>query len=293
MNYTTLFPKILKSLPDISKDDLCYKYQKNSDNYNTNLKIYMPSGKKMLLWFVKYDNNLYSLLIELDNHTLKPVNVYFKYISFKRELTMKSGTIFWVTQVNNQLSINKIIYLYGNKYENRMIMRHMNEIKYVLDEKINQTSNTGLFLELRMPVMSNDKNYVYVATSLNYNVYNILSINNYSINLNEYSAVFDIYCVNHKRDHYKLTLGDQEYCSAYVNDLKTSSFLKKIFKINHQNYKSIEISDDESEESEIETTRVLCVYISSVRKWKPVKEVKHKKVDSTNRIKSIENKKYN
>jgi hypothetical protein len=293
MNYTTLFPKILKNLPTITQNDLCYKYEKTNDNYNTNLKVYMPSGKKMLLWFVKYDNQMYSLLIDLDNKTQKVVQVYFKYIPFKRELTNKVGSLFWVTQTQNHLCMNKILYLCGEKYDKKKVMQHMNDIKYILEEKLNQIKNSDLFVGLKMPVMSNDQNYVFMACSLNYPVYNILSINNFSVNLNEYSAVFDMVCVNHKKDNYKLYIGEHEYCSAFVNDLKTSSFLKKIFKISHGNYRSIEISDDEDEDHSVEQTRVLCVYISSLNKWKPMKEVKHKKLDTFKHIKSIENKKYN
>jgi hypothetical protein len=293
MNYSTLFPNILKKMPDIKDKDLCYNYEKN----NT-LKLYMPSGKKMILWFIKHDNKLYSLLIDMEHNK----RVYFKYIPFKCELTNGCGSIFWVTQIKNQLCLNKILYLYGNKYEKKRIIEHMNEIKYILDDKINYNSNTNLFMELKMPVMSNDKNYIYVACSLTYAVYNILTTNNYSISLKEYSAVFDIICLDYKKDNYKLYINDKEYCSAFVNDMKTSHFLKEIFKTPYKNYKKIELSDDENDENDENeeneknneiNKRVLCVYIPNLCKWKPIKEVKYKNIDNIKRIKYIENKKYN
>ena len=50
MNYSTLFPEMVKSLPKFEEKDMCYHYQqKNNDNKN--MKVYIPSGKKILLWF--------------------------------------------------------------------------------------------------------------------------------------------------------------------------------------------------------------------------------------------------
>ena len=61
MNYTNLFPEMLKQLPVVRKQDVCYHYQRrenhnNDNNKNNKLKLFLPYGKKMLLWFVNYDS---------------------------------------------------------------------------------------------------------------------------------------------------------------------------------------------------------------------------------------------
>ncbi len=45
MNYSTLFPELLKQVPSIKEQDMCYHYQKQN-NDNTNVHIFWPSGKK-------------------------------------------------------------------------------------------------------------------------------------------------------------------------------------------------------------------------------------------------------
>lgn len=298
MNYSVLFPKITTLLPQINENDLCYNYMKNS-NYN-NMKIYMPSGRKLMLWFVKYDGNCYCLLIDNFSQNVKN-KIHFKYMSFKRELTNGVGTILWVTNVDDQYCVNKILYYMGEKYTKKNILENMKDIKFIMDFYLNQPHD-DIFMKLRLPVMSHDPNYVYIASSLNYRIYNILSSNNYSILLNEYFAQFQINVQHYKRDIYKLSCLNnneiKEYDNAYVNDMKTSNFLKNVFRIKHYNYKEIELSDDEEDkivdtdkyEEKLKTKNMIitCIYIPHMNKWKPYKVANNNRIDTYKKIKYIE-----
>ena len=82
--------------------------------------------------------------------------------------------------------------------------------------------------------------------------------------------------------------------NAYVNDLKTSVFLKKLFQPSQKNYQNIEFSDDEGEhEKRVAHTsfRISCVYLPRQKAWKPYKIVRGR-IDFVSKIKFIENKKY-
>ena len=260
MNYTTLFPNLLQRLPKIDFKDVCYNYQK-SNNYNKTTKIYLPAGKKLLLWFLKYKKQTYSILIEVNERENKMNKCSFQYLSFKPELTNGCGTIFWCTKINNELSLNKIIYYMGNKYKKQLILDNINDIKYLLENYINNIKHSTL-LQLKIPIISNFQNYIYEASCLNYNVYQILTSNNYTINMNSYLANFKVVVVNHLKDIYELHCYNHDnelikYNGAFINDIKTSQFLKNIFNIKHNHYKEIELSDDEDSVQTNETKEMI------------------------------------
>ena len=115
MNYSTLFPEMLKQVPRIKREDMCYHYQ-YQDNDNNHTKLYIPSGKRLLLWFLNFNEKNYSVILEFNDKTEKIEQCYFQYMSFKPELTEGCGTLLWCTKINKQFCLNKIIYWMGNKY---------------------------------------------------------------------------------------------------------------------------------------------------------------------------------
>ena len=298
MNYTTLFPNLIKLSPEIKSDDLCYNYQK-SNNYNKNLNVYLPQGKKLILWFLKYDNKPYSILMEINEKNNKIEKCYFQYTCFKEELTNGCGTLLWCTKIDNELSLNKIIYYMGEKYKKKLILDNLNDIKYMLDNYTKNIKNSE-FIQFKIPIISSNKNFVNEASCLNYNVYSIISQNNFIIPFHNFMCNFSVTVIDHLKDIYGLSCINHDklefYSNAFINDFKTSRFLKELFKIKNKNYTEIEFSDNEEEDNidddNYEDIIISCIYIPDLKKWKPYKKCYKKYIDNYKKIKYIENKKY-
>ena len=302
MNYSTLFPQLLKQLPPVQEKDMCYHYQKknndNKNNDNKNTYFFLPEGKKMLLWFLKYDNNKYSILLEYDNYQKCFKKCFFQYLSFKDELTNGYGTIISCTRLKNEICMQKIVYLMGKKYEKYTIFDNMYDLKDILEKYIHQI-NEKHFMALKLPIMYNHLNLILQASNSPYNVYSIMKTNHYHIYMREFCADFTIIPVNIKRDTYQLWCIRHDklvyYKNAYVNDYKTSLWLKQLFLKNPIYYKNIEFSDDEEEEPSeqihVKEFIIQCIFIPSLKKWKPYKKTKNNN-SNISKIKFIENKKY-
>ena len=295
MNYSVLFPKMLKQLPTINENDMCYHYKKNH-NDNNNIHIFCPQGKKYILWFLKYNTNNYSIIMEYDTKKKQIHKCYFQYLSFKEELTNGNGTLIWCSRQQKELILQKIIYWMGDKYTKPKCFDHMYDLKIMLEKYINPIYN-GSFLNLKLPYMSNSSNFLLEASGLQYHVYSILKSTNYQIRLSEYMAVFSVFPIDVKKDIYELRCLKKGqiniYENAYINDIKTSQFLKQIFCKNPISYTHIEFSDNEEENYDNipEYVKIQCIYIPRINKWKPYKKSLYP-VDEYSKIKNIENKKY-
>lgn len=305
MNYSTLFPKILNNLPKYNYDDLTYQYNGQNKEKRTNprMNIYIPQGRKCFLWFLKYDNKDYSLIIEFDKGKVHSNKTRFRYMSFREELTKNSGTLLYGTYINNEFCAEKIIYYMGEKYNKKDIMTHMNMLKNIIETKTKRL-NSDEFMNICLPFMNCSYNFLFDATNLAYPVYEIKHCDNRTHKLHNYTATFQIKCDNEYRDIYDLYYysnnGNKKYDTAYVNDFKMSNIIRKKFNKKLKNYVEIEYSDDESEDDDenksIETEEkvfyIKCVYVHHNRKWKPYKFVNGNYVDPYDKIKEIENKKY-
>ena len=294
MNYSILFKNILKKIPPINKTDFLYNYQRNNykEKNDKNTNVYMPSGKKMILWFLKYDNNYYSLLLEVDNN-IKITKCHFQYLSFKEILTNGCGTLLWVTKLNNQLSLNKIIYYQGEKYKKNLIKYHMYDIKYLLEQYICNIKNS-IFIQLKIPYISNNEDYLHEISVLHYNVYNVINFsNNYNYFIKPITSVFKLIEINSNNDIYHLYCKKNNdivyYDTALVNDTNTSNNIKNNLNIKYKNYVDVEYSDDESYENKLnkednsdddvvnyKSALYNCIYIPKKNKWKPYKKADHK-----------------
>lgn len=291
MNYSILFKNILKKIPPINKTDFLYNYQRNNykEKNDKNTNVYMPSGKKMILWFLKYDNNYYSLLLEVDNN-IKITKCHFQYLSFKEILTNGCGTLLWVTKLNNQLSLNKIIYYQGEKYKKKIIKYHMYDIKYLLEQYIYNIKNS-IFIQLKIPYISNNEDYLHEISVLHYNVYNVINFsNNYNYFIKPITSVFKLIEINSNNDIYHLYCKKNNdivyYDTALVNDTNTSNNIKNNLNIKYKNFVDVEYSDDESYENKednsdddvvnYKSALYNCIYIPKKNKWKPYKKADHK-----------------
>ena len=308
MNYSILYPNIMKIIPKIEPDKLKYYYDPNY-NVNKKINIYIPYGKKYLIWFTKYNGNNYSFLIELKKNIIK--NIKFIYSSFCEELTNGNGTIIYGTVINNNFCCEKLIYFMGNEYNEKYIMKHIDKMKYIIEYYFHELKGDH-FLNLYIPFISiNQINIIQEACNLSYRVYEIKQNNNSSIKINNYSCNFKIKVYDELRDIYELYYYQngtyKKYYNAYINDLKTSSYLRNKFNSKLKTYENIELSDDEDNDDnddnddnnnnnkEIETNVnkeyiITCVYIPNLKKWKPYFFVNNSKVDNYQTIKIIENK---
>tara|TARA_Y100000389_G_scaffold199532_1_gene238092 strand:+ start:232 stop:1188 length:957 start_codon:yes stop_codon:yes gene_type:complete len=300
MNYSILFKNILKKMPPINKTDFLYNYQRSNykEKNDKNTNVYMPSGKKMILWFLKYDNNYYSVLLDIDNN-IKITKCHFQYLSFKEILTNGCGTLLWVTKLNNQLSLNKIIYYQGEKYKKNLIKSHMYDIKYLLEQYIYNIRNS-IFMQLKIPYMSNNPDYLHEISCLDYNVYSVINFsNNYNHFIKPITSVFKLIEINSDNDIYHLYCKNNNnnivyYDTALVNDTNTSMTIKKNLNIKYKNYLDVEYSDDEFDDLDRTAKKNIqnddnvdeiinyksclynCIYIPKKNKWKPYKKADQK-----------------
>jgi len=298
MNYTNLFPELLKQLPIVRKEDVCYHYQRRQPNNDNKTKLFLPYGKKLLLWFLTYDRKRYSIAMEYDEHHECVKKCFFHYLSFKPELCQGCGTLIWCTRMKDQFCLNKIIYLKGEKYHKPLWTSHMIELKYLLENYIHNM-HYGSFCSLGLPIITNTKSsscLLLQATSLCYEVYCILSTTNYRTTLREYMANFRVIPIDIKRDIYDLECkndnnGYKIYGRALVNDFKTSLFLKQLFRDKRRHYKEIEYSDDEEDKVEVVIQPMIlsCVYIPKMKMWKPYKTSRDY-LDMNKKIMQIEKK---
>ena len=289
MNYTNLFPKLLKNIPRLPSNAFCYdcinltNYNKKSQNINNlnNLRCFIPSGKRLILWFLKHDSNYYSVLLEYQSS--KIVKCHFKYISFDKILTSGIGTMIWVTQVGQELVLNKLIYLKGKYYKPKLIGEQMEELRFLLENRINNLYHSSL-MQLKLPVISNTTSVLSFASNLNYSVYNIVSLkNNYNIHINNFMAVFWISCNEHIKDCYSLFYKNKDgkmthHQTALVNTPQSSNFLKRVLNIKYKKYENIEMSDEEESDNHYNSLNgiyVHCLYDKNHKRWKPYKICKN------------------
>lgn len=300
MNYTNLFPEVLKKIPSLPKNSFCYdsiedsNYNKNQKN--NNFRAFIPSGKRQILWFLKHGTNYYSILLEYQNS--KNIKCHFKYIAFDKILASGLGTMMWVTQIGSELSLNKIIYLKGKIFNLKRCGDHMEKIRYLIENYINNLTHSS-FIQLRIPAIHDSRSVLSFVGNLDYQIYNVVSLsNNYNIYIKNYYALFCVSCSDSLNDCYKLYCKDKNgeikyYQNALVNNLNCSRMLKKIFKIKHIQYENIECSDSESDGDDniinIETNYIYCLFDKNHKRWKPYKLCKDKcELSNINKIKTLE-----
>ena len=236
----------MKKVPKLPQNSFCYDCINNTnDNKTNNLnknRCFIPSGKRQILWFLKYDSNYYSVLLEYQSS--KIVRCHFKYIAFNKLLTCGNGTMIWVTQIGRELTLNKIIFFKGKPCKLKSAGEQMEQLRFLLENYINNIYHSS-FIQLKLPVISNTNSVLSFTSNLKYLVYNVISFeNNYSIHINNFLGVFWLTCIDSMNDCYSLFCKDKKgniihYQNALVNNLHTSKFLKNILNIKHIIYEEI------------------------------------------------------
>ena len=315
MNYNNLFPRLLKNIPKLPSNSFCYDCKniandnKNSNKHADNVRCFIPSGKRLVLWFLKHDSNYYSILLEYQNS--KILKCHFKYIPFQKTLASGHGTMVWVTQIGRELTLNKMIYLKGKYCNLKTVGEHMDELRFLLDNYIHNISHSSL-IQLKLPVISNSNSVLSFVGNLNYLVYNVVSMkNNYNVHVNNFLGVFKLSCIDSMNDCYSLVCKDKNgklfhYQNALINNAESSIFVKKILKIKHKTFEDIENSDSDSDYNEqhlseddkslnasnkVKSIIMYCIYDRNYQKWKPYKVCRRDSLlDNISKIKTLEEK---
>jgi len=252
-------------------------------NYITsNTSIFIPNGPKYLATFKEEDNKPLCILYDIENKIHKPI-----YVSFDPILTL--GTVLYGTLIDHTFICENINF-YKNKKINEGMQKSYKLIEHILNHYIKFSYINGIY-NFKLPYMTSEEP-IFKASELNYNIYGIVQLRpkpflyklsnlfgNFIIYKRpELNDVYGLYVMYDKKEYY--------YCNAFVNDIKTSYLLRKLFK-NKKNYKNIEYSDDEEEElKHIDKEYITCLYLPSYKRWKPYKYNNRKLVDTYKKIKS-------
>jgi hypothetical protein len=250
---------------------------------NSTTNIFIPTGPKYTATFTEENNKPLCILYDIEHKIHKPI-----YVSFDPILTL--GTILYGTVLDNTFICENIIQ-YKNKKINEGMKSAYELIEHLLNHYIKCSKIKGVY-NFKLPYMTNNEP-IFAATELNYNVYGIVQLRpkphlyklsklfgNFIVYKNmELNDVYHLYVMNDNKEYY--------YCNAFINDIKTSYLLRKLFK-NKKNYMNIEYSDEEESniEKEIEKEYITCIYLPTYKKWKPYKYNNRKCVDTYKKIKS-------
>jgi len=218
------------------------------------LSLMIPKGPKFFASFTYLNNKPICYLID------KTGKREHKYVSFREELSM--GTLLYGTLISNYF-VCEHVYLFKNE-----------KVKDTLDVQkeilgmIKDSEYLGS-ISFKLPHMAINS-FFLECSNLPYPVYGIVQnkkmlilqnmICGFQIKKCEGEDIYKLYGLEEKEMVY--------HSNALVNDFKTSHFLKSLFYKKKANYKSIEFSDSENEESERDIF-VGCLYIPEFKKWKP------------------------
>ena len=219
------------------------------------MSLFIPKGPKFFALFT-YTNDKPSCYI-IDNSGRKE----HRYVSFREELSM--GTLLYGTLVSNCFVCEHVCL-----FKNEKVPDTMDMIKSIL--AMTQESNYLGSISFKLPYMAKSS-LLLECSNLPYPVYGIVQkkrililqniICGFKIKKCEGEDIYQLHALNDDGTY-------AYYSNALVNDFKTSHFLKTLFYKRKANYKSVEFSDEEDEE----TTRdifVGCLFISEFKKWKP------------------------
>lgn len=253
------------------------------NSFTAQTSILIPSGSKYLATFKEEKNKPLCILYDIERKIHKHV-----YVAFHPILTI--GTVLYGTLVGD-VFVAERLNVYKNKPIKVNIQRSYEMIQHILNHYIHTSTAKGV-IQFKLPFMTN-KEPLFVASSMNYHVYGIQQVlpRPSFFKLSTFFGHFIIEKHHELSEVYPLyVLQDNQrylYCNAYVNDIKTNYLIRKIFNIK-KNYKTIEYSDDESDPSETTVSEqyVICIYLPTLKKWKPYTFNRNKKVDTFKKIAS-------
>jgi hypothetical protein len=253
--------ELSKSFPKIHIET----FQKTS-MLSPGISVLIPKGPKAFAWFTYLEKRpiCIFLLVE-DNEIQKATHVY---VSFKEHLSL--GTILYGTLLKNQFILENLYYEKGEKvmlsYSDKL-----NRMKDILGDI--QKCEFKESVQFYLPKMCQQR-LLLEASNMPYAVYGILSLQQTRIFIlanaictfsakrrEDMEDVYDLYALDDNQNI-------QVYSTALLNDFKTSHMMKRLSFKNKANYKNVELSDSEEEETLGEFC-VQCIFIPEFKRWKP------------------------
>jgi hypothetical protein len=253
--------ELSKSFPKIKPDH----FQKSSF-LQQGLSLLIPKGPKAFAWFTFLDKHPICIFLPIEGNEIQKVSHF--YVSFKEHLSV--GTILYGTLLKQQFIVENLYYEKGEPVY-LPFMEKLQHMKSILEDIKHCEFRESI--QFYLPKMA-QQHILLEASNMPYSVYGILSLQ--SSKLYVLSSGFCTFLARRREDMedvYDLCAMDdsqniQVYSTALLNDFKTSHFMKKCAFKNKPNYKNIELSDSEEEESLGEFC-VQCLFIPEFKRWKP------------------------
>jgi hypothetical protein len=230
------------------------------------LSAFLPKGPKAFAWFTYLDKRPICIFLPIEGSEIQKATHH--YVSFKESLSL--GTIFYGTLLQHQFVLENLYYDKGEP----VFLSYMDKLNRMKDliEQI-QKCEFKESIQFYLPKMC-QSHLLLEASNMPYPVYGILSLQQNRIFVlsnhlctflarrrEEMEDVYDLYALD---DQHK----EQLYATALLNDFKTSHMMKRLSFRNKPNYKNVELSDSEEEETLGEFC-VQCLFIPEFKRWKP------------------------
>jgi hypothetical protein len=237
-----------------------------TNTLSSGISLLIPKGLKAFVWFTQLHKSPICILLHIDGNEIQKVT--HLYVSFKDHLSL--GTILYGTTTKNQFILENLYYekgqpVYGSYPEK------LHRMKAIMDDIRHCECKESTQFYLPKMVQSR---HLLEASNMPYPVYGILSLHQSRVFVlssilctfvarlrEEMEDVYDLFALD---EHQQL----QFYSTALLNDFKTSHFMKTHAFRNKPNYKNVELSDSEEEETLGEFC-VQCSYIPDFKRWKP------------------------
>ena len=237
-----------------------------TNNLTNGISLLIPKGLKAFVWFTQLNKSPICILLHIDGNEIQKVTHI--YVSFKDHLSL--GTILYGTSTKNQFIMENLYYEKGQSVYGAYPEK-LQRMKSIMEDIRHCECKDSVQFYLPKMVQSR---HLLEASNMPYPVYGILSLQQSRIFVignilctfvarrrEEMEEVYDLFALDEKSEL-------QFYSTALVNDFKTSYFMKNHAFRNKPNYKNVELSDSEEEESLGEFC-VQCLYIPDFKRWKP------------------------
>jgi hypothetical protein len=153
---------IIKNFPNVklSYENIIHnKVVNNKINYNYDLYLAIPCGKKCFAWFTIYNDENVCFIMELmENKIIYNIKIF--NCIFNNDLVYGNGTILYGTHFNfkqnNFFSIENIFFSKGNDLTNLNWYDKFSHIKKLFISDIQQISYNKKYIVFGMPLLSNN-----------------------------------------------------------------------------------------------------------------------------------------
>lgn len=267
-------------LNDFPKFELSYETMIHNKVYDANILLAIPDGAKFFAWFTTYKDENVLFLLELDNKTIK--NIQIAMTCFNDKLVYGDGTIFYGTNFKhnnaNFFCIEDLYYYKGDNFVNQSYLTKLQSLKQILQTELSSSSLFNKYVIFGLPLMNTNFNNLlreidllpYKINQISFRYFeskksvfvkyykpnnNNSNLHQTNTNNNNASMANKIFKVKAdiQNDIYNLYTNrngiDEYYDIAFIPDYTTSVMMNKLFRNikENNNLDALEESDDEAE----------------------------------------------